>query len=126
MDRYRVRHMRHFVWLDLTVEHVVVTRYRGPILECEFHVISAPRSSTTECLSRDVAYESYKAYRKGPTATEAANFSETTRIGMLATKRAVFQSIASMALPAFTIHTIVKSVSLCRVVPLRTFADEKC
>ncbi|KAG9048248.1 hypothetical protein FS837_000384 [Tulasnella sp. UAMH 9824] len=59
-------------------------------------------------LGVDVAYESYKAYRKGPTATEAANFSETTRIGMLATKRAVFQSIASMALPAFTIHTVVK------------------
>ncbi|KAG8956572.1 hypothetical protein FRC04_000050 [Tulasnella sp. 424] len=59
-------------------------------------------------LGVDVSYESYKAYRQGPTPIEAANFSETTRIGMLATKRAVFQSIASMALPAFTIHTVVK------------------
>ncbi|KAG8901435.1 5'-3' exoribonuclease 2 [Tulasnella sp. 403] len=56
----------------------------------------------------DVSYESYKAHRKGPTPIEAANFSESTRIAMLATKRAVFQSVASMALPALTIHTIVK------------------
>ncbi|KAI0796477.1 mitochondrial 18 KDa protein-domain-containing protein [Abortiporus biennis] len=59
-------------------------------------------------LAGDVGYESYKAHRKGPTPVEAANFSEPTRIGMVATKRAVFQSIASMALPAFTIHTTVK------------------
>jgi len=59
-------------------------------------------------LGGDVSYESYKAYHQGPTAVEAANFSEPTRIAMIATKRAVFQSIASMALPAFTIHTIVK------------------
>ncbi|KAG8982656.1 hypothetical protein FRB94_007990 [Tulasnella sp. JGI-2019a] len=59
-------------------------------------------------LGGDVSYESYKAYHQGPSATEAANFSEPTRIAMIATKRALFQSIASMALPAFTIHTIVK------------------
>ncbi|KAI0316982.1 mitochondrial 18 KDa protein-domain-containing protein [Amylostereum chailletii] len=59
-------------------------------------------------LAGDVGYESYKAHRHGPTAVEAANFSESTRIGMVAVKRAAFQSIASMALPAFTIHTAVK------------------
>ncbi|KAJ3548098.1 hypothetical protein NM688_g5337 [Phlebia brevispora] len=58
--------------------------------------------------SSDVGYESYKAYRKGPTPVEAAHFSEPTRLSMIAVKRAVFQSIASMALPAFTIHTAVK------------------
>ena len=44
----------------------------------------------------DIGYEGYKAYQKGPSPTEAANFSESTRIGMLVTKRAVFQSMASM------------------------------
>lgn len=32
----------------------------------------------------------------GPSPVEAANFSESTRIGMLVVKRAVFQSVASM------------------------------
>ena len=79
-------------------------------------------------LRRDVGYESYKAHRRGPSPIEAAHFSEPTRIGMVAVKRAVFQSVASMyvtladketlrgsysprsprALPAFTIHTAVK------------------
>ncbi|KAG8708844.1 hypothetical protein FRC09_001000 [Ceratobasidium sp. 395] len=58
-------------------------------------------------LAGDVSYETYKARRKGPSPIEAANFSEPTRLTILATQRAVFQSIASMALPAFTIHTIV-------------------
>ena len=44
----------------------------------------------------DVGYEGYKAYSRGPSPIEAANFSESTRIGMLVVKRAVFQSIASM------------------------------
>ncbi|KAJ8487742.1 hypothetical protein ONZ51_g4026 [Trametes cubensis] len=57
---------------------------------------------------RDVGYETYKAHRRGPTALEAATFSEPTRLSMVAVKRAVFQSVASMALPAFTIHTAVK------------------
>jgi len=43
-----------------------------------------------------VGYEGYKAYQRGPSPIEAANFSESTRIGMLVVKRAVFQSIASM------------------------------
>ncbi|OJT10536.1 hypothetical protein TRAPUB_12974 [Trametes pubescens] len=56
----------------------------------------------------DVGYETYKAHRRGPSALEAATFSEPTRLSMVAVKRAVFQSVASMALPAFTIHTAVK------------------
>lgn len=76
----------------------------------------------------DVGYETYKAHRRGPSALEAAHFSEPTRLSLIAVKRSVFQSIASMyvssedrrcscihiinltfrALPAFTIHTAVK------------------
>jgi fission process protein 1 len=37
--------------------------------------------------------------------------SEPTRLGMVAVKRSVFQGLASMALPAFTIHTAVKQTS---------------
>lgn len=47
-------------------------------------------------LSGDVAYETYKAHRQGPNPLEAANFTEPTRLGMVAVKRAAFQSIASM------------------------------
>jgi hypothetical protein len=46
--------------------------------------------------SRDVGYESYKAHRRGPTPFEAAHFTEPTRVGLIAVKRAVFQSVASM------------------------------
>ncbi|THH33758.1 hypothetical protein EUX98_g363 [Antrodiella citrinella] len=59
-------------------------------------------------LAGDVGYETYKAQRQGPTLEQAEYFSEPTRLGMIATKRAIFQSVASMALPAFTIHTAVK------------------
>jgi fission process protein 1 len=45
----------------------------------------------------DVSYEAYKARRRGPSPLEAAHFSEPTRIGMVAVKRAAFQSIASMS-----------------------------
>ncbi|KZP24610.1 hypothetical protein FIBSPDRAFT_821908 [Athelia psychrophila] len=58
-------------------------------------------------LTGDVGYEAYKAHRNGPSPLEAAHFSEPTRVGMVAVKRAAFQSIASMALPALTIHTAV-------------------
>lgn len=34
--------------------------------------------------------------------------SETTHVGLVVARRAVFQGIASMALPAFTIHSIVR------------------
>ena len=47
-----------------------------------------------------MGYEGYKAYKRGPSPIEAANFSEPTRIGMLVVKRAVFQSIASMCVHA--------------------------
>lgn len=48
-------------------------------------------------MSSDVSYEAYKANRRGPSPLEAAHFSEPTRVGMVAVKRAVFQSIASMS-----------------------------
>ncbi|KAJ7904250.1 mitochondrial 18 KDa protein-domain-containing protein [Mycena olivaceomarginata] len=71
-------------------------------------VVTAAYGISWLYLGGDVSYESYKAHRRGPTALEAAHFSEPVRIGMVAVERATFQSIASMALPALTIHTAVK------------------
>jgi fission process protein 1 len=59
----------------------------------------------------DVAFTTYKAREFGPSPLEAANMSEPTRLSLVAVKRSVFQGIASMALPAFTIHTAVKQAS---------------
>ncbi|KAF9008768.1 mitochondrial 18 KDa protein-domain-containing protein [Cyathus striatus] len=71
-------------------------------------VVTAAYGVSWLYLSGDVGYESYKAHRRGPSTDEAASMSETTRIAIVAAQRATFQSIASMALPAFTIHTAVK------------------
>ncbi|KAI9507707.1 mitochondrial 18 KDa protein-domain-containing protein [Russula earlei] len=71
-------------------------------------VVTAAYGISWLYLVGDVSYESYKAHRRGPTAFEAAHFTEPTRLGLVAVKRAAFQSVASMALPAFTIHTAVK------------------
>ena len=46
----------------------------------------------------DVSYEGYKDYKKG---------SDRSHITRTVLERSLFQSIASMALPAFTIHTQV-------------------
>lgn len=59
----------------------------------------------------DVGFTTYKAREQGPSAWEAANFSESTRLSMVAVKRSVFQGVASMALPAFTIHTAVAQMA---------------
>ncbi|KAJ6627545.1 mitochondrial 18 KDa protein-domain-containing protein [Mycena sp. CBHHK59/15] len=71
-------------------------------------VVSAAYGVSWLYLAGDVSYESFKAHRRGPSPTEAAYFSEPARIGIVAVERATFQSIASMALPALTIHTAVK------------------
>ncbi|KAG8715428.1 hypothetical protein FRC11_004207 [Ceratobasidium sp. 423] len=71
-------------------------------------VVTAAYGVSWAYLAGDVGYETYKAKRQGPSAIEAANFSEPTRLSILATQRAVFQSVASMGLPAVTIHTMVK------------------
>jgi len=47
----------------------------------------------------DVGYEGYKDYQRG---------SDRNHISRTVLERSLFQSIASMALPAFTIHTQVK------------------
>ena len=47
-------------------------------------------------LSGDIAYETYKARRRGPTAQDLATWSEPTRLTMVALQRSIFQSIASM------------------------------
>ncbi|KAL7424389.1 hypothetical protein Q5752_000071 [Cryptotrichosporon argae] len=59
-------------------------------------------------LAGDVGFTTYKASQQGPTPLEASTFSEPTRLSLVALKRSVFQGVASMALPAFTIHTAVK------------------
>ena len=66
-------------------------------------------------LYSDIGYEGYKAYQRGPSPIEAANFSEPTRIGFLVAKRAVFQSIASMCVrvpAAWDIQCRDKNVAL--------------
>ncbi|BEI85064.1 hypothetical protein CcaverHIS002_0504650 [Cutaneotrichosporon cavernicola] len=70
-------------------------------------VVTAAYGISWAYLIGDVAFTTYKAKEQGPTAWEAANFSEPTRLSMVAVKRSVFQGLASMALPAFTIHTAV-------------------
>jgi fission process protein 1 len=40
---------------------------------------------------------------------DANKTSESTHVGLIMARRAVFQSIASMALPAFTIHSVSES-----------------
>jgi len=70
-------------------------------------VVTAAYGVSWLYLTGDVAYESYKTHRRGPSPIEAVNSSEPTRVGIAAVQRATFQSIASMALPAFTIHTAV-------------------
>jgi len=75
------------------------------------HLVTAAYGISWIYLIGDVSYESYKAHKLGPSPLEAANFSESTRVGMVAVKRGVFQSIASMALPAFTIHSVVKQAT---------------
>ncbi|KAJ6539063.1 mitochondrial 18 KDa protein-domain-containing protein [Mycena capillaripes] len=72
------------------------------------YIVSAAYAISWLYLAGDVSYESYKAQRLGPTPLEAAHFSEPVRIGLVAVERATFQSLASMALPALTIHTAVK------------------
>jgi len=74
-------------------------------------IVTAAYGISWAYLAGDVGYETYKAKRQGPSPIEAANFSEPTRLTMIATKRAIFQSVASMGLPALTIHTIVKQAT---------------
>jgi len=71
-------------------------------------VVAAAYAVSWTYLAGDVAYETYKAKRRGPSPLEAATYSEPTRLTMVAVQRSVFQSVASMALPAFTIHTVVR------------------
>jgi len=59
-------------------------------------------------LGGDVAFETWKAKRRGPDPLEAATFTEPQRLAVTAVHRATFQALASMALPAFTIHTVVR------------------
>ncbi|KAJ9114641.1 hypothetical protein QFC22_005517 [Naganishia vaughanmartiniae] len=60
----------------------------------------------------DVSYETYKAKVQGPSPLDlATGLSENSRLGMVAAKRSIFQGVASMALPAFTIHTAVRQAT---------------
>jgi len=67
------------------------------------HIVTAAYGISWIYLAGDVSYEAYKARRRGPSPLEAAHFSEPTRVGMVAAKRAAFQSIASMSVPSILI-----------------------
>ena len=55
-----------------------------------------PFFSVINFRSSDVGFETWKAQRKGPTPLEAASFTESQRLSMVAAKRGIFQAIASM------------------------------
>ncbi|ORX34449.1 mitochondrial 18kDa protein [Kockovaella imperatae] len=71
-------------------------------------VVTAAYGISWAYLIGDVGFTTYKSSQLGPSPLEAVNMSEPTRLGLVAVKRSVFQGIASMALPAFTIHSSVK------------------
>ncbi|WVQ76791.1 hypothetical protein IAR50_006465 [Cryptococcus sp. DSM 104548] len=71
-------------------------------------VVTAAYGVSWAYLIGDVSFTTFKSSQLGPSPLEAANMSEPTRLSMVAVKRTVFQGIASMALPAFTIHTAVR------------------
>jgi len=71
-------------------------------------VVTAAYGVSWAYLIGDVSFTTYKSSQLGPSPLEAANMSEPTRLSMVAVKRSVFQGLASMALPAFTIHTAVR------------------
>ncbi|KAL0255521.1 hypothetical protein I308_100325 [Cryptococcus tetragattii IND107] len=71
-------------------------------------VVTAAYGVSWAYLIGDVSFTTYKSSQLGPSPIESANMSERTRLAMVAVKRSVFQAVASMALPAFTIHTAVK------------------
>jgi len=74
-------------------------------------IVTAAYGISWAYLIGDVGFETWKAKRRGPSPLEAASFTEPVRLSMVAVKRGTFQAIASMALPAFTIHTIVAQSS---------------
>jgi len=88
---------KHFALLFLPISSLLPTAFLGYISlgVCNDWPFHALFSLTLYC--SDVSYEAYKARRRGPSPLEAAHFSEPTRVGMVAVKRAVFQSIASMS-----------------------------
>lgn len=71
-------------------------------------IVTAAYGISWAYLIGDVSYEAYKAHRRGPSPLEAATFNEPTRIGLAVAERGIFQAIASMGLPALTIHTVVR------------------
>lgn len=81
---------------DLKANNVVLGMATGNI--------AGPLSSSTE--SRDVSHDGDKSDILVPWATTQIPLIDDYR--MVMAKRAVFQSLASMGLPAFTIHSVVR------------------
>ncbi|KAB5595566.1 Abhydrolase domain-containing protein [Ceratobasidium theobromae] len=111
--RYAAYAARLRTALRASTRYVAYTSDIGEAFRPVVHpaIVTAAYGVSWAYLAGDVAYETYKARRRGPTPVEAANFSEPTRLTILATQRAVFQSVASMGLPAITIHTIVRQAT---------------
>lgn len=59
-------------------------------------IVTAAYAVSWTYLAGDVAYETYKARRRGPSPLEAVTYSEPTRLAMVAVQRSIFQSVASM------------------------------
>ncbi|PWN52653.1 hypothetical protein IE53DRAFT_304455, partial [Violaceomyces palustris] len=73
-------------------------------------VVKAAYGISWAYLIGDVAYAGYKASKnQGPLPPfgESTN-SDSIHVGLVMARRAIFQAIASMALPAFTIHSVVR------------------
>ncbi|GJJ07687.1 hypothetical protein Clacol_001892 [Clathrus columnatus] len=70
-------------------------------------IVSVAYGISWAYLLGDVSYETYKAHKKGPTPLESSVFSEPARLSLTALERGTFQAVASMGLPALTIHTVV-------------------
>jgi fission process protein 1 len=81
------------------------------VREHELITVTAAYGVSWAYLIGDVSFTTYKSSQLGPSPLEAANMSEPTRLSMVAVKRSVFQGLASMALPAFTIHTAVRQAT---------------
>jgi hypothetical protein len=65
-------------------------------------IVKAAYAVSWTYLAGDVAYETYKAKRRGPSPLETVTYSEPTRLAMVAVQRSVFQSVASMCVKSLS------------------------
>ncbi|KAN0063801.1 hypothetical protein ACQY0O_003852 [Thecaphora frezii] len=94
--------------------HETLLDQPGPVETAEEKLIAAARAlgvdpKKLETMTLDQKTELRKRHlAQSPSSDAAVVRGEGTSVGLVMARRAVFQSIASMALPAFTIHSIVR------------------